>query len=186
MRELQEALSVEDGVKELIPETEFIDPYYVVECCQSLINHDQDTQTVRLAHYTLNDFLRAEYIAVLPTSVYLARTCLTYLNFDEFGIPCREETLVKKRLGAFQFVGYAGSFWDAHAEGDPDLDLDILRAVFRIFATPSRLTSLMELRKVCGTSYQNYDWSTDISETALHTVGRYGLSTICKRFLDGK
>ena len=186
MRELQEALSVEDGVKELIPEKEFIDPRYVVECCESLINHDQDTQTVRLTHYTLNDFLHKECTSFLLPSLYLARTCLTYLNFDEFVIPGRVETLVAKRLEAFQFLGYAVTFWDTHTQGDPELPRDILPVVLRIFATASRLTSLLEVSKFLGHSYETYDWSTDISETALHTVSRHGLSTSCKKLLDAR
>ena len=188
MIELQEALSVDLGVQELIPETELIDPRYVVECCESLINHDKNTQTVRLTHYTLNDFLNTECATILPTSIYLARTCLTYLNFDEFDKPCRTQELVKERLQLFHFLDYANSFWYVHVQGDAELDQDIQQAIFRFSATPSRQTSFEECRKFRLDSYfyYRYDWSIDIFETPLHAVSRYGLSKICKKLLDGK
>ena len=182
MRELQEALSVEDGMKTLIPETEMIHPRFIVQSCESLVIHDDDTQTVRLIHYTLSDFLHGECRSVLLSAVEIARTCLTYLGLDEFEVPCRQKELVKLRLETHRFADYAVRFCGVHAQGDAELDDDIQRLVLQISATAARMTSLLEIRKI--ERYYRYNWSRDICETPLHYASRHGLSTICKRLLN--
>src|SRR5271156_6623539 len=115
MRELLEALSVKDGEKQL--STDFLVPDKVVEYCESLVTYDKKTQIVRLTHYTLDDFLRKERSSVLLSSVDLAKTCLTYLGFDEFENPCLNEPLLEKRLENHNFSVYAVDFWGLHARG---------------------------------------------------------------------
>jgi hypothetical protein len=191
MGELQEALSVEDGMKELIPVDDLIHPRYVVECCESLVTHDEETQAVRLTHYTLNDFLYKECGSVLLTSVDLARTCITYLDFSAFDVPCRRKELTRERLKNYKFIDYAARFWGVHTQGEAERHEDIQLAVLRTFAAESKLTSVLEINK--GNPVSNYssryrhgDWSEDIPETMLHIASRHGLSTICERLLDNR
>ena len=187
MRELQEALSIEDGMKELIPVDYLIHPRYVVECCESLVTHDEETQSVRLTHYTLNDFLYKECGSVLLTSVDLARTCITYLDFSAFDVPCRHYRLLVERLEKYRFADYAAQFWGVHTQGDAERHEDFQLAFLRTFAAESKLTSVLEIKK--GSSrylYTRYDWSKDISETMLQIASRDGLSTICERLLDNR
>jgi hypothetical protein len=179
MGELQEALSVEDGMKTLIPKTEMIHPQFGIQCCESLVTHDEDTQTVRLTHYTLRDFLDGECKVILLSSVEIAKACLTYLGLDEFEVPCYDEELVRLRLETYQFADYAVRFGGVHAQGDAEPDDDILRLVLQISATASRTTSLLEIKKFPIYVYYN----RPIDETALHYASRYGLATICKRLL---
>ena len=187
MRELQEALSVEDGMKELIPVDDLIHPRYVVECCESLVTHDEETQSVRLTHYTLKDFLYKECRSVLLTSVDLARTCITYLDFSAFDVPCRKFWLHVDRLVKYRFADYAAQFWGVHTQGDAERDEDIQLAFLRTFAAESKPTSVLEIENGLPTYlYNRYNWSKDISETMLHIASRHGLSTICGRLLDNR
>lgn len=186
MRELQEALSVEDGMKDLIPVDDLIHPRYVVECCQSLVTHDEETQSVRLTHYTLNDFLSKECGSVLLTSVDLARTCITYLGFNEFDVPCRAYKLLAARLEKYRFADYAAQFWGVHTQGDAERHEDIQFAFLRTFAAGSKPRLVLEIqyRLPRFHHYRDRWWSNDQSETMLHTASRHGLSTICGRLLD--
>ena len=184
MRELQEALSVEDDMKDLIPVADLIHPRYVVECCESLVTHDEETQSVRLTHYTLNDFLLAECKSVLLTSVNLARACLTYLDFAEFDVPCREKALLQERLNTYVFAEYAARFWGVHTQGDAERYEDIRSAFLRISSTASKVTSILEMKKL--EFYGLYDWSKDIPETLLHVASRNGLSIICDQLLKNR
>ena len=185
MGELQEALSVEDGMKELIPIDDLIHPRYVVECCESLVTHDEETQAVRLTHYTLNDFLYKECESVLLKSVDLARTCITYLDFSAFDVPCRDYWLIEERLEKYRFADYAAQFWGVHTQGDAERHEDIQLAVLRTFASESKRTSFLEIQKG-GFSHERYYWSKDVPEPVLHIASRHGLSTICGRLLDNR
>jgi hypothetical protein len=167
MRELREALSVNDGEKELTPY--LMDPLKVVECCESLITYDDGTQTVRLTHYTLDSFLRKENSSVLLDSYDLAKTCLTYLGFDEFERPCRNQELLKERIEKYTFSAYAVEFWGLHTRGEGEKRPDIQQAIFRTFRSESRSTSFLEIKK--SPSYHRYSWSKDITETSSPETG---------------
>jgi len=184
MRELQEALSVEDGTKELIHVDDLIHPRYLVECCESLVTHDEETKSLRLTHHTLNDFLHDECESVFLTHLDLARICLTYLDFNEFDVPCREATLVEERLRAYNFADYAVNFWGVHVQGEAEQHQDIQGSLLRMFAVESKLTSILEIENLA--SYKRYDWSMDIPETILHVASRNGLATICEQLLNNR
>jgi hypothetical protein len=187
MGELQEALSIEDGMKELIPVEDLNHPRYVVECCESLVTHNEGTQSVRLTRYTLNEFLYTECRSVFLTSVDLARACITYLDFGAFDVPCLKRHLLKQRLEKYRFAEYATLFCGVHTQGDAEQHEDIQLAILRMFAAESKLTSVLEIQNdSLSFGYKPYDWSEDISETLLHTASRHGLSTICRRIRDNR
>ncbi|KAF8457042.1 hypothetical protein BDZ91DRAFT_633902, partial [Kalaharituber pfeilii] len=80
--ELSHALSVEDGHKALncnnIPA-----PNIILRCCCGLVTIDDETSTVRLVHYTLQEYFKCYYEKYFPTGHNLiARTCITYLDFS--------------------------------------------------------------------------------------------------------
>jgi len=79
--ELRYALAVEMEVTELGPEK--ISPQdTVLRSCLGLAVVDRKTSTVRLIHYTLQEYLSRP--GVLPGAHRtLGETCLTYLNYDQ-------------------------------------------------------------------------------------------------------
>jgi hypothetical protein len=59
MSELQEALAVQPGDLEL--EKDYcIEPQDIIDCCQSLVIHDEPTGFVHFAHYTVQQFLASD------------------------------------------------------------------------------------------------------------------------------
>ena len=96
----------------------------LVKCCQGLITVDKEASTVRLIHFTLQEYLSSHPdIFSKPHSV-MAEICLTYLgsqsvktiqttmvppitNFGFYDIP---ETLKAS------FLGYCSVYWGVHAK----------------------------------------------------------------------
>ncbi|KAF8455796.1 hypothetical protein BDZ91DRAFT_686266, partial [Kalaharituber pfeilii] len=83
IRELQHALSINDGT-----EDEDLDPENIpskstiLRCCCGLLTVDAGKSTVRLVHYTLQEFFKLHREKYFPNGHNLiARTCLVYLNF---------------------------------------------------------------------------------------------------------
>jgi len=78
--ELCYALAVETGTTDLDPEN--IRPQdKVLGSCLGLAVVDKETSTVRLIHYTLQEYLSRP--GILPDAhKTLGQTCLTYLNYD--------------------------------------------------------------------------------------------------------
>ena len=84
LRELQCALSIEPG-DTAMDETNFFDEETLVSVCAGLIVVDHESQIIRLAHYTTQEYFESQQDFLFSDKQnLLATTCLTYLSFDEF------------------------------------------------------------------------------------------------------
>ena len=109
--ELSHALAVEMGATELDPEN--VPPQdTVLGSCLGLAVVDKETSTVRLIHYTLQEYLSRP--GVLPNAHRtLGETCLTYLNYAEVKGLSADGTL---SLGSMPFLEYSSLHWGGHAK----------------------------------------------------------------------
>ena len=124
--ELSHALAVEVRTTDLNPEN--ICPQDVVlRSCLGLIAIDSGASTVRLCHYTLQEYLHLP--DVLPTAHQtLARTCLAYLNYDHIKGLSADKVL---HLRDIPFLEYSSLYWGNHAkeglsDGVKSLALELL------------------------------------------------------------
>ena len=108
--ELCHALAVEIGTTNLNPEN--ICPQDIVlRSCLGLVVIDSRASTVRLIHYTLQEYLR--HPDILPTAHQtLARTCLAYLNYDHIkALPADNIP----NLRDMSLLEYSSLNWGIHA-----------------------------------------------------------------------
>jgi len=176
MIELLEALVVEDGDRSLQRE-EMLTPSEVIACCKSLVIYDDTNGLVRFAHYTVKEFIEVRLQQELPPASDLAKTCLTYLAFDEFETPCTDDKSLQDRIQQFDFSRYAAQFWASHVKGDAERLDDIQRAIFGILACDNKRNSMLQI--------DTYFWSSVSDQTFLHIVANNGLATICALVLYG-
>ena len=108
--ELCHALSVEIGSPHLnsdnVPSTGTL-----LACCQGLITVDKETSTVRLIHYTLQEYLRAHPKLFSAAHSTMAETCLSYLNSQQVKAPP-----TRTYPQGTPFVGYSSLYWGVHAK----------------------------------------------------------------------
>ena len=84
LRELQCALSVEPE-DSAMDETNFVDKQTLSSACAGLVVVDHESQIVRLAHYTTQEYFESRKDVLFPDSQkMLAGTRLTYLSFNAF------------------------------------------------------------------------------------------------------
>ena len=84
----------------------------LVSCCQGLITVDNEASTVRLIHFTLQ-----EYISVHPDMFSrphsaIAEICLTYLNSQQAKAP---STAPSSDTQNIPFLEYCSVYWGVHA-----------------------------------------------------------------------
>jgi len=109
--ELCHALAVEIGSTDL--DTENIPPQdTVLGSCLGLAVVDKETSTVRLIHYTLQEYFSQP--SVFPDAHRtLGQTCLAYLNYDQVkGLPASHVL----SLADMPFLEYASLHWGRHAK----------------------------------------------------------------------
>ena len=112
--ELRYALSVEIGSPNL--NTDNIPSIgTVLACCQGLVVVEKESSTVRLIHFTLQEYLRAHPNIFGAAHSAMAETCLSYLNsqqakaFPASLSPDPQDT---------PFLGYSSVYWGLHAKRD--------------------------------------------------------------------
>jgi hypothetical protein len=83
INELQIAVSLEAGMTKF-EKMDMLDEGKLIDSCQGLIVMDATNKTVRLTHFTTQEYLNRKGIIPQNLDTTLAIACTTYLSFDEF------------------------------------------------------------------------------------------------------
>src|SRR5437879_1190925 len=109
--ELRHALGVEEGSLDLnienIPAIETL-----LACSLGLVTIEKSSSTVRLIHYTLQEYLSHNPNLFFQPHSMIAEVCLTYLNFRH--VMGFSPTL-RSAPPTAPFVEYASCYWSTHA-----------------------------------------------------------------------
>ncbi len=82
--ELRHALAVEDGDFEL-GEDNLHETEEVVSVCAGLVTVDEESDIIRLVHYTTQKYFERTQTRWFPNAqTAIATTCIIYLSFDAF------------------------------------------------------------------------------------------------------
>ena len=172
MNELLEALVVEDGDQELQREY-MLQPADVIDCCKSLVVYESSSGMVRFTHYTVQEYIEAIEHKLLG-NIAMAKTCLTYLAFDEFDVPCTPDTYseIYERREKYKLLSHAVNYWANYVAGEPEASLDVQEMILKVFASQSKRESYYQIL--------HYNSSYGKTETFFHILADYGLTTVCK------
>jgi hypothetical protein len=181
MNELIEALVVETGDQDLERDS-MLQPADIIECCKSLVIHDEFSGLVRFAHYTVQQFIAEKLEHNLLSTIDLAKTCLTYLSFIEFSNLCPDLQSMKQRTESYQFGRYATEFWAAHVKGEAETLTDIQANIFRLFGSEKKRNSVLQIEGFYRWNFFNGAYTE--GQTLLHIIAKRRLSTTCRRALD--
>jgi hypothetical protein len=175
MDELLEALCVKAWQPAIHRGPKFV-AVDIVQMCQSLVVHEKSSGVVRFIHPTVQQFLESRKLPVIG----LARTCLTYLEYDVFNDICSDESM-ETRVQTYKLCLYAAQFWGFHIRGKAENLPCIQQGVFRLLASEKKRNSIVQMA--------NYAHSWDRrflveGQTLLHIIARNGLATICGNLLN--
>jgi len=82
-------------------------------CCQGLVSVDKEVSTVRLVHFTLQEYLRAHSHLFDRPHATMAETCLSYLNSHEIHALSANPS---SDLRGTPFLEYSSVYWGMHAK----------------------------------------------------------------------
>ncbi|OJJ95066.1 hypothetical protein ASPACDRAFT_1891979 [Aspergillus aculeatus ATCC 16872] len=113
--ELQHALAVEEGDTDL-DESGIPRVTYILSVCAGLVTVDEESDAVRLVHYTTQEYFDRTRKHWFPDADdEIASTCVQYLSFHTFRLPCASRTALFRRLRAYKLYDYAAHWWGHHA-----------------------------------------------------------------------
>ena len=106
--QLQHALAIEIG--ETVLDEENL-PYIgaIISACVGLVTVDEQSNVIRLIHYTLEEYLQGTWMEWLPNAhASITKACVTYLAFDAFECgPCESSKGFWDRLERYDLYNYA-------------------------------------------------------------------------------
>ena len=184
--ELSEALAVRLGDKSLNRDSQ-PRPGTIVDCCMGLVTVDEETSEVRLVHFSVQEYLRANQSFFFPDAEsIIAGACITYSLFDVFGEGdgCRSDILsILDLIGDHPFVKYACRYWGAHAqcannEEVENLALDLLRS------PRHQACSYQLVQFIRGRKERYWEPKEAASCKPLTLAAIFGLDRLVKRLLD--
>ena len=185
LNELQEALAIEPGSRKLdkdnIPGEDLL-----TSVCAGLVVIDQETQLVRLCHYSTDEYLKRVRGGKFPqASRYIAESCLTCLLYDEYtkGAVSVEKEIVS-RIKGDHFIDYAATNWVYHIKGALEKDLQKLALEFLNMegGLDCSVQSVHFMKNWNRGQSQKYPKNT----TGLHIAVDFGLEYIARLLvLDG-
>jgi hypothetical protein len=181
MSELLEALAVEDGDSDLNREC-ILQPYEVIDCCKSLVIHDETSDSVRFTHFTVQEFIKSRIQQNLPSEIGLAKTCLTYLTFDTFDYFVVDEQYALNRMDKFKFSKYAAQFWALHIRGEAEKSSDVQKATLEFLKSVNKRNSMLQIEAYTCSRYGSASFTK--RKTLLHVLAEKGLATIFSLYVD--
>ena len=87
----------------------------LLACCQGLVTVDKEVFTVRLVHYTLQEYLQAHPELFGTAHSIMAETCLSYLNSHQVRALSISHSPDSQRT---PFLEYSSLYWGTHAKRD--------------------------------------------------------------------
>ena len=166
-------------------------PRDIVAVCQSLVIHDEETDIVGLAHFTMHEFLRK--CTELPPISYTAEICLTYLSFEVFEngmAPNRE--VESQRIENYKAAPFVASYWGFFVR-DVEESPQVQETVIALLSSEPRLWSIVEMELYEIDKRYNYpesEWEAVEShvkgQKIILFLARQGLVKTLTNLLDRK
>lgn len=184
--ELSEALAVKPGNASLNLRRQ-PSQIMMIECCLGLVTVDQESSSIRLVHYALQEFFHDQREEIFPLGeVELAEVCITYLLFDDFVRGCCEDkAAIEHLIEDFPFLRYASSYWGHHARNSHWDRISEL--ALKLLHSPAPRSLSLQIDRFSH-GYRVKYWEADEvnSETAFLRACRFGLQTAVSRMLDSE
>jgi ankyrin repeat domain-containing protein 50 len=174
VEELLHALAVEAGDTEL-DETAFSEVEILLSVSAGLVAVDEEGSTIRLVHYTLQEYLEKNRERLVPDAdLEMAKECLTYLLFDIFKSgPCNNGEALNQRLREYRFLDYASRNWGHHVRENQQPEL--IDRVLRYLEDDQKMSCFVQIVHVSTSRYEGWHDYFPKQFNLLHAVAYWGL-----------
>ena len=155
----------------------------LVGCCQGLITVNKEGSTVRLVHFTLEEYLSANPDIFSRPHSKIAEICLTYLNSERVkAIPADRST----DTGGPPFLEYCSMYWGVHAKrdlSDParSLSLELFRGYDGHISRKFLLVGHLGLN-----TWRFKDLATSSRFKGLHCASFFGIAGVVAALIEMK
>ncbi|KFY34436.1 hypothetical protein V494_06771 [Pseudogymnoascus sp. VKM F-4513 (FW-928)] len=189
MLELQHALAVEIGDPKIDPNN-LLEVEDMVSACAGLVTIDQESDIIRLVHYTTQQYLvhyttqqyfERNWITIFPNAQNdITAACITFLSFNELGF-CNTEEEFKNQQRTHPLYDYASKNWGHHAHNVAETTQELILD----FLSNERKISL-STQSMISRTYPTYHSYLPNKMTGLHVAAYFGLTKATMVLLEDK
>jgi hypothetical protein len=174
--ELRHALAVEINEPEFDDQnlTEIAD---ILNVCAGLVTIDEESGTVRLIHYTTQEYFERTWDSWFPNvQMEISETCLTYLSFGAFGSgACLTDAEFEARLQSNPLYYYAAKHWGYHAYA---ASIEARQSVLRFLRKQAILSGTYQAAIASKYLYGGYSQWYPKHMTGVHLAARFGFTDV--------
>jgi ankyrin repeat protein len=185
--ELQYALAVEVGESEL-DEDNIPDIGDLVSVCAGLVTIDEESNVIRLVHYTAQEYFERTQSHWFPNAeTDITTICIAYLSFDVFerGF-CQSNREFEERLQSNRLFAYAAENWGYHARKASPLSPALSHAVVSFLMSEVKINSSSQGLIAIKRRFRHANYSQRVPKrvTGLHLAAFFGVEDVVKLLLD--
>ncbi|KAF9772904.1 hypothetical protein IL306_009351 [Fusarium sp. DS 682] len=171
--ELQHALATKTG-KRVLDNGDLVPIDDVVSVCAGLVTVDKESNIVRLAHYTTQDYLEDKRNELFPfVESDMLITCVNYMLFDAFDSGfCHTVEEFEERMRLYPFYNYSACHWGDHAREAPTLCQEAIDFLDSTTKVESSSQALMVAERSRG---RNYSQDVPSEMRGLHLAAYLGM-----------
>lgn len=159
-------------------EQDFPDKKTLIDVCAGLVTIDDTSNTVRLAHYTVQEYLLSYLILPDDADFELAMVCTTFLSFDVFSQGACDT--FESRRSLYPFLDYAAENLGFHLKAcDETLTTGI---VHKFLGGIGNISSY--LQAYFSSQKSRFTWGYPEGRASLHIAAFLGHCSVTRLLLD--
>ena len=150
-----------------------------LSCCQGLVMVDKGASTVRLIHFTLQEYLGTHSDLFGKAHATMAETCLTYLNFQHVKDLSACASLDRRGM---PFLEYSSLYWGTHMRMERSDRAKTL--VLELLGRWDSHIAAKYLWKSVKKGLPYYCYATDKPFPGLHCISYFGIADVADTLIQ--
>jgi ankyrin repeat protein len=185
IKELCHALAVvlDDEDLDEVDEDNIPDVEDIVSVCAGLVTIDEESNIIRLVHYTTQEYFERIREKWNPRAeLEIASACLTYLSFHPFRSgSCPSDEEFESRLEHNAFLDYASRYWGQHAR---TVQEQVFEVASRFLQDDNLVSCAIQTMEISKYKYlHGYSQYFPRQVTSVHLAATFGLLYLLERLL---
>jgi len=144
----------------------------LLACCQGLVSVDKEASTVRLIHFTVQEYIRAHPEHFRSAHSTIAETCLSYLNSQQVKAL---SAISSSDLQRTPFIEYSSLYWGVHAKRELSDCAKLL--ALKLFDCTNHISTKIMLKEQIWYPYM-VDFDRPYLFSGLHCASFFGIVEI--------
>jgi ankyrin repeat protein len=182
--ELRHCVAVRSG-RDDIDEGDIANTDLMVRLCIGLIDFDEKSNTIRLVHETLSEYLKTKLDSnecFSDAKKKIAETCLLYIRLGGLASYCHTIPELNDRLEKFPFLAYTARYWGYHASQSSADEVESL--TLELFEDLPRLWGVIQTDRYRKNNFDSGIKGFPKSPRPIHVAAGLGWKKLVNKLLN--